>query len=253
MVISFINYQIQQVSLNKLFSMKQAIVIILASLLLVSCHHISGSGNIITEKRSPGNFTGLSVSTGIEVELKIGDNVEVTVEADDNVVKYVETRVKKGILRIRFEDGLSLSNTHVKVYVTAPAIDDLRASSAGSITVDDVLRSDGLLSFSVSSSGSITADLEAPEVKVSASSGSDIRLNGKTRDYTADASSGASVKTGGLLSERTTVSASSGATATVHASVNLDAKSSSGASIHYRGAANVQKTLNSGGSVTKAD
>lgn len=233
--------------------MKQAIHIILASLLLVSCRHITGSGNIITEKRSPGNFKGLSTSSGIEVELKIGDHVEVTVEADDNIVKYVETRVRKGVLSIRFEDGLSLSNTHVKVYVTAPAIDDLRASSAGSITVDDVLVSDGQLSFEVSSSGNITAELEAPEVKVSASSGSDIRLSGKTREYKADASSGASVKTGGLLSERTTVSASSGATATVHASVNLEAKSSSGASIRYRGAANVQKTLSSGGSVSKVE
>ena len=233
--------------------MKQFLVILLASFLLVSCHHITGSGNIITEKRSTGKFTGISTSSGIDVELKIGDNAEVAVEADDNIVKYVETKVHDGILRIRFEDGLSLNNTHVKVYVTATTINELRASSAASIITDDVLQSDGKISFQVSSSGSITAGVEAPEVKVSASSAGDIKLSGKTRDYKADASSAASIKTGGLLSERTTVSASSGATATVHASVSLDANSSSGASIRYRGAGNVQKTVSSGGSVTKVD
>ena len=233
--------------------MKQFLIILLASFMLVSCHRITGSGNIITEKRNPGRFSGVSTSSGIDVELKIGEQMEVTVESDDNIIKYVETKIRDGVLRIRFEDGLSLTSTHVKVYVTAPAIKSLKASSAGSIMVNDVIQSDEKISIQASSSGNIIVEVEAPEVKASASSGADIAITGKTRDYKADASSGATIKSGNLLSERTTVTASSGATANVHASVSLDARASSGASIRYRGGGNAQKRESSGGSVTKIE
>ena len=86
-----------------------------------------------------------------------------------------------------------------------------------------------------------------------ASSGATININGKTKSHTADVSSGADIKTSDLLSENTTVTASSGASAHVHASVNLNAKASSGANINYIGAANVQKTVSSGGSVEKRE
>jgi len=231
--------------------MKQLLVFILAGLLLSSCHRITGSGNIISEKRNTGGFTGIKTSAGIDVELKMGDATEVILEADDNILKYIETDVRDGILRIRFEDGLSLSSTHVKAYVTAPRITSLRASSGASIIVQDGLKLNEKLSLSVSSSGKIVADVDAPEIKATASSGATIELSGRTREYNADASSGASIKSGGLLSERTIAEASSGADVTVHASINLEARASSGADIRYRGGANVQKTVSSGGSVLK--
>lgn len=233
--------------------MKQLLVLFLTGLLFTSCKHITGSGNIVSEKRNTGVFTGIKASSGIDVELKTGEITEVVIEADDNILKYIETDVRKGILRIRFEDGLSMSSTHVKVYITAPAITVLHASSGASIFVQDGLVSNNKLSLAVSSSGKIVADVDAPEVKATASSGSLIELSGRTRDFNADASSGASIKSGGLLSERTVVTASSGADIIVHASISLDARASSGADIRYRGGANVTKSVSSGGSVLKVN
>lgn len=235
------------------FAMKQLLVLFLTALLFNSCKHITGSGNIVSEKRNTGGFTGIKTSSGIDVELKMGEPTELVIEADDNILKYVETDVREGILRIRFEDGLSMSSTHVKVYVTAPAITILNASSGASIIVQDELKSNEKLSLAVSSSGKIVADVDAPEVKANASSGSTLEISGRTRDYNADASSGASIKSGGLLSERTIAKASSGADITVHASISLEARASSGADIRYRGGANVQKTVSSGGSVLKVN
>jgi len=67
--------------------MKQVLVFFVALMFLSSCHRITGSGNIISEKRVTGGFTGIKTSSGIDVELRMGDDSEVTVEADDNIIK----------------------------------------------------------------------------------------------------------------------------------------------------------------------
>jgi hypothetical protein len=109
------------------------------------------------------------------------------------------------------------------------------------------------LTFNASSSGTIDADVDSPEIEADASSGSTINLDGKTRTYHAQASSGASIRSYDLLSEITVVKVSSGAGARVHASVTLDAHASSGGTVNYHGAASVTKSESSGGNVSKRD
>ena len=233
--------------------MKHLLLLLPVLFVLSSCHVITGSGNIITDKRAPGNFTGISVGGDFEVELINGPSAEVTVEADDNVMPYIETRVNGSILKIRTKNLHSYSNVHMKVYITAPDITDITVSASASLFAKDVLKSDGRLSFHASSSGSITAEVDAPEVDNSASSAGTIKISGKTKSYSADASSGANLKATDLLSENTRVNASSGASAHVHASINLTANASSGGNISYHGGANVQKTTSSGGSVNRSE
>lgn len=233
--------------------MKKLLLFSLILLSLSSCRHTVGSGNIVSEKRTVRDFTGISVGEAFEVEVKTGPVTEVTVESDDNIIRYIETNVSGDDLKIRLADGNSISDAHLKVYITVPGLLRIKASSASNVTVIDALTSKDKLFFNASSSGEITAVVDAPAVEARASSGGSIKLSGRTMNYTAGASSGAEIKTGNLLSENTTVSASSGASAKVHASVSLKASASSGADIYYRGAASVQKNISSGGSVEKQD
>lgn len=233
--------------------MKQVVFSFIVLIFLGSCRHITGSGNIVTEKRSTGSFTGVSAGQSFDVEVQLGATTEVMVESDDNIIKYIETEVSDGILKIRLKSGHSFNNAHLKVYVTSPEITSIKTSSSAEIVVKNLLTSDKKLSFNASSSSSILAEVEAPEVVATASSSATIELMGKTKVYTASVSSSADLKSGGLLSESTTVTAKSSATASVHASVNLVAKASSSADITYRGAANVQKSVSSSGSVEKKE
>jgi len=233
--------------------MRKLLFLSIIIIALSSCHFISGSGNIITQTRPTGDFQRFSTSSGIDVELTTGPVIQVIVEADDNVMKYIETTVNGDNLHIGLKDHVNLSNTHMKVYITAPQINGIKASSGSDVIVKDLLKNTGKLALDASSAGSITADIDAPEVEADVSSGASIKLSGKTRNLDATASSGSNLKAGDLLSENTVVSSSSGSSATVHASVSLQANSSSGASIHYYGGANVQKNVSSGGSVDKRD
>ena len=234
--------------------MKYLLFLLPVLITLSSCHVFTGSGNIVTEKRSTGQFTGISAAAGFQVELKTGPVTEVIVESDDNIISHIETEVSDGILKINTKKMNNSLNVHLKVYITAPVINNVTVSAASSFIAKNVLDYAGRLSFNASSASSITAEVNAPEIEASASSSATIKLSGRTKTYNADASSAASLKTADLLSENTRVTASSGANARVHASVSLNANASSGASINYHGAASVQKsTSSSGGSVEKGE
>ena len=233
--------------------MKQFLILLLTVFTLASCDQTTGSGNIVTETRKTGGFDGISVGGGFGVEVKIGAVTSVKVEADDNIIKYIETKVSGNILKISTEDLHNYSDVHMKVYVTAPAIIHIKASASADVMAENILTGSDRLTFKASSSASIRAEVDAPEIETDASSSATITLTGKTKTHKAEASSSAEIKAFGLLSENTTAHASSSADIEVHASVNLDAKASSSGSIEYKGAAAVTKSENSSGSVSKKD
>ncbi len=237
--------------MSKLFAMKQFFIFLFACFILSSCRFKTGSGNIVTESRSVNSFDAISVGGGFEVEVKTGPVVSVTVEADDNIIKHIETKISGNTLKISTEDLHNYSDVHMKVYITAPSVSTIKASASAEVTVQDVLKNNGKLTFKASSGSEINAEVEAPEVEADVSSGGHISLKGKTRNYKAEASSGSEIRSWDLLTENTKVTASSGSSARVHASVSLNASASSGSLMRYHGAASVNKSESSGGSVSK--
>lgn len=229
--------------------MKKLLLIVLSLSVLTACRYRKGSGNIVTETRNTGSFTGISVAGAFEVEVKNGP-VEVIAESDDNIIKYIRTDVVSGVLKIRI-DQINLHDAHLKVYVTAPGIDNIKTSASANVNVKDVLRSGQAIRLQSSSGSEIKAALDAPDVFADASSGGQMNLSGRTRNFDVESSSGSTVNAKELLSENTTARVSSGSTANVHASISLTASASSGGSISYHGAGNVKKTVSSGGSVEK--
>jgi hypothetical protein len=233
--------------------MKKLGFIILSICVLASCRFKTGSGHIISETRNPGLFSGLSVSGGFEVEIKKGASAQVLLEADDNLMGYIETTVSGQQLNIRLRDIHNLRHAHLKVFITAPEINNIKASAGSEVTVMDNLSSTQKIRLQVSSGSNIKTALDAPEVIAESSSGAEMTLSGRTKDLRAESSSGSTIQAKELMSENSYVTSSSGSSASVHASLNLEAKASSGSNITYRGGANVKKTVSSGGEVEKDD
>lgn len=232
--------------------MKNVLLFATVSLLFASCGSIQGSGNIVTEKRDVKEFKGISTGGAYDVELTTGP-VSVEVEADDNVQQYVVTEVEGGVLKIRSRDNFGLSNAHVKVYVSAPAINMLKSSGAANINAKDLIKSDDKIILETSGAASIEAEVDAPEVEAESSGASKIELKGRTREYTAKASGSADIKSKELLTERTDAGASGASSIHVHASVNLTAEASGSASIYYRGGASVQQKTSGAADVKKEE
>ena len=235
--------------------MKLIITLLTIGVLFNACnyHTETGSGNTITQAKTVGNFTAISASNAIEVQVKIGSPAAVKIEADDNIMEYVVATVNGNTLKLGLQNGTNISDANIKIYVTVPEISQLRASSACTIQVIDVIKNNGKLSFDASSAADIKAVVDAPEVDVEASSSGTVSLSGKTQNYTVNVSSAGNVKTMELMAENTDASSSSAGTAQVHASVSLKANASSGGVINYTGGATPNVSTSSGGSVSKKD
>jgi Putative auto-transporter adhesin, head GIN domain len=230
--------------------MKRVLIFCCLSLILFSCSNITGSGNIVTEKRSVKEFNSISSSGSVDVELIQGDKAEVEVEADDNVIEFVVTKVEGGILKIRTRD-VNLFNVHIKVYVTAPLVNSIKASASSTIEVKGTLKSSDRIALTANSSADIIANVDAPEIVTDANSSGTVSISGRTKNHKAEASSSGDVKAYDLFSENTEAHASSSGSVKVHASINLDAKASSSGDIKYRGSPVVKSSTNSSGSIEK--
>jgi len=229
--------------------MKQFVFYGFMMIMLNSCMELTGSGNIVNEKRQTGSFTGISVGGAFEVQIKNGPETEVIVESDDNIIKYIETKVSGNVLKIRTKDGTGFSQATFKVSITSPEINLIRVSGASNVKGTSQLKSAGKISLDVSGAGGIKASLDAPEIDSELSGAGNMELEGRTRDYKASVSGSGELKSADLLSEHTNVSVSGAGTARVHASVSLKAHATGAGNIHYKGGASVEQKTSGAGNI----
>ncbi|MBF6642433.1 DUF2807 domain-containing protein [Flavobacterium sp. J49] len=230
----------------------------LLALSITSCNHtinfgnsITGTGNVVTEKRNTGNFDKVSVANGLECEVFLSDKFEVTVEADDNLIKGIKTVVENGTLIITSEYSNYINVTSKKIIVRLPKVVSLESTSGSTLQSGNLLISDDL-TLKSSSGSSLEAEVEADKVTLETSSGSEQKVIGKALKVYSASSSGSHIDANELLANEVNAQSSSGSSTSVNASLLLDAKASSGSSITYLNSPKeVRKEESSGGSVSK--
>nr|WP_198999664.1 head GIN domain-containing protein [Flavobacterium sp. ASV13] len=231
------------------------IVATITALIFASCNFnvntIEGSGNVTTEKRIvQGDFTKISISNAIDLVIEQSDSTQIVVETDDNIQKDIITKVENGTLIIKSKHN-SLSVTKKKVTVKMPKIDRLEASSAASVSNKGTLQGENL-DIETSSAATVGLNIEFDTVSCDTNSASSISVEGKALKVRTSASSGSTISAKRLLVNDVQADASSGANVEVHPIVSLKANASSGGSINYDTTPKtVEKTANSGGSVSQ--
>src|SRR4051812_46502843 len=58
---------------------------------------LKGSGTIVKQTRALPAFTGVSLSMGGQVALRLGNSEDITLETDDNILPAIETVVENGM------------------------------------------------------------------------------------------------------------------------------------------------------------
>jgi hypothetical protein len=230
----------------------------LVAVSLTSCNHnfnfgnsVTGSGNVITEKRNVANFDKVTVSQGLECEVIFSDKSEVTIEADDNLIKGIHTTVQNGTLDITSEYDNYINVKSKRIIVHMPKIVSLESTSGSTLKSGNILNSDDI-TFKSSSGSYLEVEVEADKVTLETSSGSEQKVTGKALKVFTASSSGSHIDANGLLANEVKAQASSGSSTSVNAAVLLDGKASSGSSITYLNSPKeVRKEESSGGSVSK--
>lgn len=222
-------------------------VLILVSCIIYSCDNISGSGKIVSEKRNVGHFDGVQTSGSIDVEIINDDKSSVEVEADNNVLPYVITKSSDGLLDVYLKEGTSFTNVHVKVLVTAPMIKKIAVRGSGNIESKNALRNAESIETSISGSGDIKANVDAPTVEAAISGSGDIVLLGRCKNFEGSISGSGDLMCHDLLTENAQVKIAGSGSAHIFSSLKLAASVSGSGDIFYSG--NPSSTeINKGGS-----
>ncbi len=215
--------------------MKNIILILMASIVFISCASVSGNGNVHEENREISNIHEVRTSGSIDVEIRSGDNYSVIVQNDENLLPYVITDVDNGVLNIHYKDGYSVMRDHAKVIVTAPTLEKLSSSGSADINSVGVIKNSNQIEISTSGSGDIKAEVDAPLVKVSGSGSGDITLSGRTKDFNCRISGSGDVKCANLKSENAVIHISGSSDVHVFASVSLKVNIAGSGDVYYAG------------------
>jgi hypothetical protein len=196
---------------------------------------IQGEGPVVTEERNASYFSGLNVSSGIDVSLKQGNNETITVEAEKNLLQYIKTEIRDNVLHVFVEPNINIRfNSTKKVYVTMKDIYSVKTSSAGDVTGLTPINTTNL-KLTTSSAGDIKLEANATLIDVDISSAGNITLAGKSDILNADLSSAGDLEAYELKVKEADISVSSAGGARVYVADRLTARSSSAGDIYYTG------------------
>ncbi|MEN8155946.1 MAG: head GIN domain-containing protein [Bacteroidota bacterium] len=236
------------------------LTILLLALFTTSCvisgggNYINGNGNVTEESRDISGFTGIHVSSGIDVLLSEGETFEVVVEADENLQEVIETELRGEMLEVGTIDRVNIRNARSKrVHVTLPGLETLIISSAGDCEGQTLFHC-GDLRLNISSAGDMLLEVEADRIDLDISSSGNARLSGSAGELDASLSSAGDLDAYDLVAEKVDVSVSSAGDARVHATKELSMSASSAGSIYYRGGADViHSSESSAGNIIRKD
>jgi hypothetical protein len=215
------------------------ITIAIAILSISACTHgqirntVYGNKNVVTKERQAGSFTGIKVSTGIDVFLKQGNNEAISVEADENLQEYILTEIRDDVLNVYTEANIR-SAERKRVYVTMKEVKSITTTSAGDVIGETAVKTDRL-DLSASSAGDIKLEVTAKEIEVDLSSSGDMTLSGEADVLKADLSSAGDLHAYDLNVREADVSVSSAGNADVNVSEKITARASSAGDINYQG------------------
>ncbi len=191
------------------------------------------------QTREVRSFRGIRMNISGDLYLTQGNNQKVVLEGPSEVLDRIETEVNGGVLIIRQEDNWKWwknwrGDRKIKVYVTAPHIEELAVSGSGSIESENRIRGDEM-ELSVSGSGNMHLDLDIQELDSRVSGSGSMDLRGSTRDMEVAISGSGNVDAEDMSSENCEVRISGSGNCRVQVSQSLSSRVSGSGSVFYRG------------------
>ncbi|MCU4156294.1 DUF2807 domain-containing protein [Carboxylicivirga sp. A043] len=200
------------------------------------------------EKRSIGEFSSVSVSSGIDLYLTQSSAVELEVECRKDDLHRLRTEVEGKTLKIYMKGNSSWNwnnKTVPKVYLSFKQLEKLIASGGSDIYGQNTIDQE-YLEVSTSGGADIYVEVKTTELKLTTSGGSDLKIKGTTDKLTASSSGGSDINARELKAQRVKVTSSGGSDAIVWAEKEIMANASGGSDIVYYGNPEIKQLNESG-------
>ena len=224
--------------------------------LALAAEAVRGSGNVVTQQREVGSFSGVALNGPFELVLRQGTREAVEVRGDGNVVPLVETRVETSAggrrsLHVDLQRGTRLApSTRVVVTVDFVRLDDLALGGSGEISSSG-LRSNAL-AVSIGGSGTIRlAGLQAQRLDVSIGGSGSLDAQGQAGRLELSIGGSGNVEAGQLVAQDVRVSVAGSGNAKVNASTTLEVAIAGSGDVVHTGSAQPRVSVAGSGTVRR--
>lgn len=229
------------------------------SLLVSSCinwggKRIKGNGQMGEANRGLSGFTKVRQSGSFDVYLSNGPYA-IRIEAEENILPYIETELEGKQLRIRSAEGIRLNTTKpVKIYVSAPEIEEVQSAGSGDIRTESTLTHAEKIRLITTGSADIEAAVNAPTVLAEITGSGNLELSGETRTFKGEITGSGDMEAAQLKAESATVDIKGSGNANVYASVQLSVDVAGSGDVTYRGnASQISSKMRGSGTLKKVN
>jgi len=194
---------------------------------------LTANGNIISETRGLGQFTGVSSSGATPVEIKYGTEYSIEIKGSSNIVPHYITRVVNNILYIGFENA-NVHRDDIEVVLTMPMIRKIELSGSTKAAIKGPFPDVANFEVSISGSGNVKLEnsMQAENVDVEISGSGEVDFEKmSTKKVEVDISGSGNVR--------------------IQVEDRLKAKISGSGKVYYRGNPVVQQDISGSGKVIK--
>ncbi len=237
------------VKMRKIFT---ALLVIISMIGFISCKTIKGKGDVITQTRNVGNFSGISLCIDGDVYFTTDSIIRCEVQAQENIADIIETYVEGSRLIIKYKNHYTAGKHEpVKFIISAPAVNDFDISGSGSIYISNTINSSNA-KFNISGSGNLNAAaLISTFINANISgSGSITVSSGSSTTETLTISGSGNMDFLGVVAENVVANISGSGNMQVHATHSLDITLSGSGNISYRGTPSINQHISGSGTIT---
>lgn len=163
--------------MKKFLNISLSVCFIFLGMFVMANPNLSGRDkNTETEFRKLPPFTGIIITGSVDVILRQGDNQEIKVEADHGLAGRIKTEVNGKTLEIS-NPGTFRMVKILRVYVTVPAIDEIKLTGSGDLQTEGTFKCN-TLEFNIHGSGDLELRLDAGNVTGSVTGSGDASVSG---------------------------------------------------------------------------
>lgn len=202
--------------------------------MFTGCEAVTGSGNLATRTFDFTHFTKVETEKGFQLELTESSTFSVEVTADDNVLEHIKVDKPGETLKVSLQWNRSYRSVTLRVKVTMPDLHGIKLATGSQADIYGFSSSNDFTAI-VSNGSELTGSIEAGDVDISLSEGSDATLAGSCDNLVVKSSDGSQLKMESFHADNADISISEGGSAIIHVSGTLDVDLSSGSTVIYTG------------------
>lgn len=238
--------------------MKNALLLILLPLLLISCRWgqktIEGNGKIVTQTKDIGVAEKLVFKGDFEVVVESSPTTSVAVETDENIQNLVLITESNGSVVFKTKQKFNIQSDHgVKIFIKTPKLESVHMAGSGNVTGVGKFSGASKLLVDIAGNGKVELDVNTPKIIADIAGVGNLKLSGETKEAKISIAGNGECDAAELKSENAVIKVAGVGTVKIFAAVSLDVNVAGSGTVYYKGTATVKQKIAGVGSIKKLD